>query len=121
MIIIARIFIVDDDRTIVSLFEEFLGEHGHEVVGRAFNGEQAITICQSMHNHPEIILMDIRMPKKDGVTAGKEILEIHPNCKIIFISADSKAKSLALSIGAAAFLEKPFSFKDLLTAINQAL
>ncbi|MHA2496595.1 MAG: response regulator [Candidatus Hodarchaeales archaeon] len=121
MIIIARIFIVDDDRTIVSLFEEFLKEEGHEVVGKAFNGEQAVTICQNMDDHPEIILMDIRMPKKDGVTAGKEILEIHPNCRIIFITADSKAKSLALSIGAAALLEKPFSFKELLTEINQAL
>jgi DNA-binding response OmpR family regulator len=118
---IARIFIVDDDRTIVYLFEELLRMEGHEVVSSAFDGDQAVTIYQNMHYPPDIILMDYRMPKKDGLLVSKEILAIDPKSTIIFISADTSVKSQALSMGAVAFLEKPFSFRELLTAINEVL
>ncbi|MHA2233612.1 MAG: response regulator [Candidatus Hodarchaeales archaeon] len=74
-----------------------------------------------MHYPPDIILMDYRMPKKDGLLVSKEILAIDPKSTIIFISADTSVKSQALSMGAVAFLEKPFSFRELLTAINEVL
>ncbi|MCK4780158.1 MAG: response regulator, partial [Candidatus Lokiarchaeota archaeon] len=58
---IAKIFIVDDDEDIVQLFEQFLQLEGHEIVAKAFNGEQALEIYKGFENYPDIILMDHRM------------------------------------------------------------
>ncbi|MFX1253105.1 MAG: response regulator [Promethearchaeota archaeon] len=116
----AKFFIVDDDEDIVSLFEEFLRIKGHSVVARAFNGEEAVEIYKKLVKNPEtrpdIVLMDHRMPKKDGLTTTKEILTINPNCTIIFISADSEIKRKVLEINCT-FLEKPIDFRSLLERI----
>ncbi|MHA2297204.1 MAG: response regulator [Candidatus Hodarchaeales archaeon] len=116
-----NIFIVDDDENIVFLFEELLKMKGHKVIAKAFNGEQAVKIYSSLRISPDIILMDHRMPKKNGLTAAKEILGINPDCKIIFISADHSIKNQALKIGAIFFMEKPIKFPELLMIINQAI
>lgn len=93
---------------------------GHSVVARAFNGEEAVEIYKKLVKNPEtrpdIVLMDHRMPKKDGLTTTKEILTINPNCTIIFISADSEIKRKVLEINCT-FLEKPIDFRSLLERI----
>ena len=113
MIIIAKILIVDDDIDIVDLFEQFLKLKGHEIIAKAFNGSEALELYKSSQNVPDIILMDHRMPLKDGLETTKEILAINPNCKIIFISADYTIRDKALEIGALDFLEKPIDFSTL--------
>ncbi|MFX1537087.1 MAG: response regulator [Promethearchaeota archaeon] len=117
----AKFFIVDDDEDIVVLFEEFLRMKGHYVVAKAFNGEEAVEtykkLVKNSETRPDIVLMDHRMPKKDGLTATKEILAINPNCIIIFISADSEIKKKVLEINCS-FLEKPINFRSLLERIS---
>lgn len=63
--------------------------------------------------------MDHRMPVKNGIETTKEILNINPNCKIVFISADYTVKDQALEIGAIDFLEKPINFECLFRMIEK--
>ena len=65
--------------------------------------------------------MDHRMPKKNGIEASKEILEMDKNSKIIFTSADNSVKEEALSIGAFSFKDKPFTVEGLIGDIKNAL
>ena len=94
---------------------------GHEIVAKAFNGEEAIEIYRSFQNAPDIILMDHRMPSKDGLETTKEILSINPNCKIVFVSADYSVRDKALDVGAIDFLEKPIDFNTLIRMIAKYL
>lgn len=94
---------------------------GHEVVAKAYDGEQAIKIYRDFQDFPDIVLMDHRMPKKDGLTVTKEILTINPKCKIVFISADLSAKDQASEMGVSSFLVKPISIMDLSIVIDQVL
>ncbi len=91
---------------------------GHEIVGKALNGEQALELYKSINNAPDIILMDHRMPSKDGLETTKEILYINPHSKIIFISADDGVRENALKVGAVDFLQKPIDFKTLFKRIE---
>jgi len=68
---------------------------------------------------PVIVLMDQRMPVKDGVTATQEILKHDPHARILFGSADLKVKGDAMKAGAKDFLLKPFRIDSLLTAIDE--
>ena len=65
--------------------------------------------------------MDYRMPVKDGVTATREIINITPTIKILFVSADDSVIDRTLDAGAMRFLSKPLRSKQLLAAIDEAL
>lgn len=103
------------------LYGMILENAGFQIIGSANNGEDAIKMYKSFSLKPEIILMDHRMPIKNGIEATKEILQISNNSKIIFASADNSVKKKALSIGATSFLEKPFGLKKLISEIDKAL
>ena len=103
----------------VLLFEQFLVIEGHEVVSKAYNGEEAIDIFKQMSIKPDIILMDHRMPAKNGLETTQEILSINSDSKIIFVSADYTVKEKALEVGAIDFLEKPIDLNTLLTMIEK--
>ena len=103
----------------VLLFEQFLVMEGHEVISKAFNGEEALDIFKQMSIIPDIILMDHRMPAKNGLETTEEILRINPNIKIIFVSADYKVKEKALDVGAIDFLEKPIDLNTLITMVEK--
>jgi CheY-like chemotaxis protein len=113
--------LVDDDRTIAYLFEKLLHLRGHEVLAKAYDGEQALEMYKNFKVIPDIILMDHRMPRKDGLTVSKEILALNRDCKIIFVSADESAKEKALELGVVYFLVKPISIMDLLIVIEEVL
>ena len=70
---------------------------------------------------PDIIIMDHRMPVKDGIEATKEILQMNPKAKIIFASADNSVKEYAQMIGVISFKNKPFSNELLIKNIEKAL
>ncbi len=94
---------------------------GFSIIDTATNGEEAVNIYKSFSEKPDIILMDHRMPIKNGKEASKEILQINKSAKIIFASADQTIKESALALGAIAFVEKPFTMKNLIDNIQQAL
>ena len=103
------------------LYRLVLENVGFQIIDTAANGDEAVNKFKSHSIKPDIILMDHRMPVKNGIEATKEILEINNHSKILFASADNSIRKLALSIGATSFLEKPFELKDLLKEIKRIL
>ncbi|TET04259.1 MAG: response regulator [Promethearchaeota archaeon] len=115
----ATIFLIDDDLSIIKLFDKFLTILGHVIVAKAYDGEEAVKLFHEFRKIPDLILMDHRMPKKDGLTAAKEILNFNNKSKIIFLSADYTVKDEALALGAKYFLEKPFKLDKLSQIIEK--
>ncbi|MHA1342663.1 MAG: response regulator [Promethearchaeota archaeon] len=112
---------VEDDFSLQVLYEMILKMFGFEVIGTADNGEDAIDKFNNFLEKPEIVIMDYRIPIKDGIDASKEILKSTNKTKIIFASADASVRELALSIGVSCFLEKPFSSEELINSIKKIL
>ncbi|MGQ4911505.1 MAG: response regulator [Candidatus Thorarchaeota archaeon] len=115
----SRVMIVDDDMFLHKVLEKILLIGGHEVVGHAYNGSEAIESYVKMNPRPDVILMDHRMPIMNGTAATKEILAIDKSAKIIFISADDTIKEQALEAGALDFLTKPIRSKELFAMLEQ--
>jgi len=115
------ILIVEDDFSLQRLYELMLMTQGFDIVGKANNGNEAINIFHTLITKPDIILMDHRMPVKNGIETAKEIIKINSNSKIIFTSADNTVKKQALTIGAASFIKKPFSIVELHDEIKKVL
>ncbi|MHA1988775.1 MAG: response regulator [Promethearchaeota archaeon] len=105
--------IVDDETDLVKLFDEFISLIGHNVIGKAFDGEEALELYKEFSQPPDLIILDHRMPKKDGLATAKEILDKNPGIKILILSADARIRSEYLSLGVAYFVEKPISLSRL--------
>jgi two-component system chemotaxis response regulator CheY len=112
------IFIVDDDQSLQKLYSLILREAGFVIIDTAINGKDAIEKYHKLNAKPDVILMDHRMPIKNGLDAMTEILHINRDERIIFASADISVKQKAISLGAYAFLDKPFKMQVLLTTIR---
>jgi len=119
---IINIFIVEDDHSLRLLYEKALKLNGYNVVGSAKDGDEAVNMYSRFSTKPDIILMDHRMPIKNGIEATKEIFQNSSDIKpkIIFISADRSIKEIALSIGVISFKNKPFSLERLFNNIEKA-
>jgi two-component system chemotaxis response regulator CheY len=98
-----------------------LEANGHSVIGVASDGEEAVRKYRDMKEKPVIIIMDQRMPVKDGVSATQEILKINPAATIFFGSADLHIEKEARAAGAKGFLLKPFRIEELLSAIKETV
>lgn len=92
-----------------------------KIVGSASDGEEAVEMFKKFPKKPQIIIMDHRLPKKNGLDATKEILASSKIPKIIFASADTSIKDAAYSAGAVQFLKKPFTREVLFNSIKDAL
>ena len=116
----SKILVVDDDREIASLFGDCLYDEGYDVL-LAYDGESAIENIYSNHDI-EMIILDIMMPKVDGLDVCKKIRE-KVNCPIIFVSAKSRTldKLLGLEIGADDYIEKPFVVEELVARVKAHL
>ena len=117
----ARVLIVDDAAFMRKLLSDALTNGGHEVVGEAANGNEAVARWQELH--PELTTLDITMPDKDGLTALSEIMAIDPSAKVIMCSAlGQEGKVLeAVRLGAKDFVVKPFQPPRVLEAVEKAL
>ena len=113
--------LVDDENFMHSIFERILNNAGHDIVEHAYDGQEAVEKFSCLIQEPDIIIMDHRMPKKNGVEATQELRTISPSIIVLFVSADESIRNDALEAGAADFLSKPIRSQDLLSAINNAL
>jgi len=118
---IKTIFIAEDDRDLQRLYELLLGLSGFQVLGIANNGDEAIKMFRSFPEKPDIIILDYRIPIKNGLDALKEILQIDHNSRVIFASADKTIREEVYSYGAKGFLDKPFTHKKLINTLNELL
>ena len=117
----ASILLVEDEFSLVRLYELVLTTFGHKIMAVANNGEEAVQKYKNLLHKPDIIIMDHRMPIKNGIDATEEILEINKDAKIIFASADKEAREKAEMMGVLSFKTKPFSNEKLLRNIEKAL
>lgn len=111
-----NILVVDDEREIVAAIEIYLKNQNYNVF-KAYDGEEALKIFQQEEIH--LVLMDIMMPKLDGIKATMKIRE-KSNVPIIFLSAKSEDvdKIHGLNIGADDYITKPFNPLELLARVN---
>lgn len=113
------IMVVDDEVFIVDLYRDILKLKGYEVVATAYDGDEAVKKFRGMGKRPDIIILDHRMPLKNGIETMTEILAIDKNSRILFVSADIMIEHDALKCGAAGFLSKPFSMDELVESIEK--
>ncbi len=115
------IFIIDDEAILHRLYKDVFAIKGHEVVADAFDGEEAVKKFSEMKPKPDVIILDHRMPNKDGLEAMKEILSLEPAAKIVFISADANVRDQALAGGAVSFGLKPVTIRHMLDLVENAV
>lgn len=114
-----RILIVDDQQLIRSGLAMVLGAtEGMDVVGEASDGIEAVALAASLT--PDVILMDVQMPRMDGVAATREITSLHPGSRVIILTTfDVDAYAFGgLEAGASGFLLKDSSTQDILSAVR---
>ena len=85
------------------------------------NGRDAVDNFKNQLEKPKVLIIDHRMPVMNGFDAMIEILKIDGSTKIIFASADTSMKERSISMGATAFLSKPFKIEELIYLINKAI
>lgn len=103
-----RVLIVDDAKFMRHMIKNILTEIGYEVVGEAEDGSEACEKYKELT--PDIVTMDIVMPKTNGIDALKEIRLYDPKAKVVMISAIDQREPLmeALKLGAVDYVVKPF-------------
>ena len=117
----ARILIVDDLAFIKFLIRAPLAEIGTESGGEASNGFEAVEMY--MRLKPDIVLMDITMPRMDGIQALSKIMALDTNAKVIMCSALGQQRLIiqAIQLGAKDFIVKPFKPERIVGAIKKAM
>ena len=115
------VMLVDDHTVVRSGLSAVLSAFDDlKLLGEAGDGEQAIALCDRLH--PDVILMDLLMPRMDGVAAIKAIKEKHPEVKIIALTSFKEKEYVegALQAGAVGYLLKDVSADELVSAIRKA-
>ena len=117
----ARILVVDDAAFMRKMVTDALTKGGHEVIGEAGNGTEAVEQYQTLK--PDLTTLDITMPEKDGLSALKDIIALDPSAKVIMCSAlGQESKVLeSIKLGAKDFVVKPFQAERVLDAVGKAL
>jgi two-component system chemotaxis response regulator CheY len=115
------VLIVDDVAFARRVIKDILIAARYTVVGEAANGEEAVALFAK--HKPDVVTMDVVMPKKGGIEAARQIIDQHKNACIIMVSAMGHEQLLmeAINAGARDYILKPFSAEDLIHAIEKAM
>jgi len=117
----ASILIADDSVAVRLVLRDIVEIGKHTVVGEAVDG--ADTVEKYPQLKPDMLLLDLAMPKKDGLTVIQEIIAMDPKAKIILITAADNMKVIdkCLASGAKSYIAKPFEFNQILKIIDETL
>jgi len=115
-----RVIVAEDEAIIRLDLAEMLGEAGYDVVGQAGDGEQAVAMALELK--PDIVIMDVKMPVMDGITAAEQIGK-ERICPVVMLTAFSQTELVerARDAGVMAYVVKPFTASDVTPAIDIAL
>ncbi len=115
-----RVLVAEDEGLIRLDIVETLSGAGFEIVGEASNGEEAVKLALELE--PDLCVMDVKMPKMDGITAAEKILA-ELSCAVVMLTAFSQTELVerARDAGAMAYVVKPFTPADLIPAVEIAL
>lgn len=114
-----KILIADDEPNMIWALKKALVKEGYEIIS-ADNGEDAVG---NLKEDPDLIIMDLKMPKMNGLEALKKIKEINPKIPVIMITAHGTTDTAveAMKIGALDYISKPFDIDELRVVIKKAL
>jgi two-component system, response regulator PdtaR len=118
---VGRSVVIAEDEAIVRLdLREILEEHGFDVVGETGRGDEAVALAKE--HHPDLVILDIKMPGLDGLSAARDI-NAERKSAVLILTAFSQRNLIeeARDAGALAYLVKPFQQEELLPAIEVAL
>lgn len=115
-----RVLLAEDETALGTIIKESLETRGFEVIF-CENGEQALQLYKSQS--PDILVLDVMMPKKDGFTLVKEIRSTNENIPIIFLTSKSRTEDVVegFGLGGNDYLKKPFSMEELIVRIHALL
>jgi DNA-binding response OmpR family regulator len=114
----ARLLFVDDDPSLLKLYQEELAEEGYKVIV-ARNGKEAVT--RFSQEKPNLVILDIRMPEMDGITALNAILGKNRQVPIIFNTAYPQYRENFMTWGAEAYVVKSSDLSELKQTIRRVL
>lgn len=111
--------IADDSDSIRLVLRDILSIGEHEIIAEAADGQEAVEKFSEVK--PDLLLLDLAMPKKDGLTVLKEIMKMDPDSNVILITAseDQKVIGECLDVGAKSYIAKPFDFNKVLKVISE--
>ena len=117
----SKVLVADDSDAIRQVLHDILIIGKHELVGEAIDGNEAVEKFNEFQ--PDLLLLDLAMPKKDGLAVVKEIIEYNPDARIVLITASDNHFIITqcLEAGAIASISKPFDFDKVLKVISDAL
>jgi response regulator NasT len=114
-----RVVVAEDESLIRMDIVETLKENGYDVVGEASDGNMAVELATELK--PDLIVMDIKMPNLDGLSAAEKMAELKIPVVLLTAFSQQELVARAAEVGAMAFLVKPFTPQDLMPAIEIAL
>src|SRR5215212_7675951 len=114
-----RVLVVDDHRTFAELLSGALATAGMEAVGTAFSAAQGVAMAQELQ--PDIVVMNIQMPRQDGLSATRRIREVAPNAVVAVVTAhhDPDWVVRAAQAGASAFIPKDGSLSEMIDVLTR--
>jgi two-component system chemotaxis response regulator CheY len=116
-----RILIVDDTMFMRTLLKNILFSGGHDIIGEAEDGEQAVEQYQKLK--PDLVTMDVVMPKMNGIDALKAIKGADPSARVVMCTAVGQEQMVKLAIksGAKGYIVKPFQAPKVLEEVKNIL
>lgn len=114
-----RVVIAEDEALIRLDLKEMLEEEGYSVVGEAGDGEEAVELARE--HRPDLVILDVKMPKMDGISAAEKIAEESIAPVLMLTASQRDLVERARDAGAMAYLVKPFSKSDVVPAIEMAV
>jgi len=116
-----NIYLIDDSSFINLVCRQALSKSGHKILGESYDGEDGVKSVLAMK--PDLVIMDIALPKKNGIEATIEILKSQPDLKIIAISAleEEWVEERVRAAGCIDFLKKPFTAEELVDKVTHVL
>jgi two-component system, chemotaxis family, chemotaxis protein CheY len=113
-----RILVVDDSYYMRTMLKNLLSDAGHDIVGEAANGEDALKLSRTLN--PDMVTLDVILPDTTGLEVLKEIKKEQPHLKVVIVSAVGQELVVneAIQNGAIAYIVKPFNEEKVLEVVD---
>lgn len=115
------VLVVDDLAFVRTTLTDILTDSGYQVIAQAADGIEAVEKWKQFR--PDLVTMDVVMPRLNGVDATKEIMKLDRNSTVVMISSMDQVHLVmeAIQVGAKDYIQKPFSAKDVISVLDRAL
>lgn len=119
----SKIVVCDDSRFIRQISDQVLTRMGHEIIFKAANGQDLLDYYVQNFRNVDLLLLDVVMPKMDGLQTLKKILQINPLARVVMVTSISSQSIVqsCMRLGASDFVVKPYRLSEFARTINGVL